>query len=263
MPSLWWYREYLRRRLTWKTLGQPLLLAALGLAIVGVMYMRGRERKREAGAPGTYQVVRSSERQGERQPRPQPRQVTFPKPLLKMEHRLFNGAEPAPDEGETITFAVADPGLCDTAMTLIDKNTGKATKAPCDGTRDPSIESWKDDAPFLHAPDELVVPTRTLRIVVLYPLARTVSFDLEPESPRGFTRLELLARIGELYQYIYREERRTAPTPAKQITPGGNVSETAGTFGICCHDLHDLVLEGVQLTKGANGDAVAWLNIGS
>lgn len=239
-------------------------MIAAAVVVVVVFLVAGRAKsKREGLDPGTYQVVKASVEQRGTRPRPKPTQVTFPRPLTNLKHRVFEGTEPKPDEGQTISFAVDDPGLCDTTITFVDEDTEKAIEAPCDGTRVPSIEKWKDDAPFLHAPVELVVPARLLRIVIPYPLARTVSFDIESASAGGFTRLELLARIGELYQHIYSEERLTALSPPKKVTAGGNITKTSGTFGICCHDLPDLVLEGVQLTKDATGSRVAWLHIGS
>jgi hypothetical protein len=201
--------------------------------------------------------------QGMPDPRPAPAPPADPNalpPLTSFDHQPFTGSHPD-QGGQFVDFIVDDPSVCEYRRVEVD-STGKETLEPCTPTRQPRLAGWRDDARVLHEPNEVVAPA-TLRVVFDYPLARAVSFDLHAAAPDGFRRRELLTRVGEIYEYIYREERRTQPAPQQVVTRGGNISKTAGAFGIWGHELHDLVFVGIRLVRDPTNLTIGWLHVES
>ena len=118
--------------------------------------------------------------------------------------------------------------------------------------------SKEDPSPYVHlanvtpaidnmlAADEVVIPKKTIRLQVKYPLACPYIAPADPpDGHSGFTRAALAKTISSLYHWIYDEEERTS-TIATSTVPGTlNRTKTAGRFGIWGHDLGDLALEAV------------------
>jgi hypothetical protein len=52
-------------------------------------------------------------------------------------------------------------------------------------------------------PDEIVVPSSSMRLVVRYPLRGVFEFDIKAPSPEGFTRKQLVEEIQELYRKVF------------------------------------------------------------
>lgn len=102
-----------------------------------------------------------------------------------------------------------------------------------------------------HASDIVVASTEaTLRIT--YPIADAHYTQLTSDGPDGFTRLELVRKIGAVYQRIYDEEESTTTLPVESVAErmGGssllsNRAETNGIHGIYGHHLADLALHTV------------------
>ncbi len=114
---------------------------------------------------------------------------------------------------------------------------------------------------------EEVVFTGTELIVILdYPLRKEVSFSISASSPRGFTRAELARKVADLYKRVYEEEAQTskiAVIPLEQRKGLINRNETNGRYGIWGHDLSDLVLHTIEISRKADGTIVAYLGIDS
>jgi len=114
---------------------------------------------------------------------------------------------------------------------------------------------------------EEVVFTGTELIVILdYPLRKEVSFSISASSPRGFTRAELARKVADLYKRVYEEEAQTSKItviPLEQRKGLINRNETNGRYGIWGHDLSDLVLHTIEISRKADGTVVAYLGIDS
>jgi hypothetical protein len=114
---------------------------------------------------------------------------------------------------------------------------------------------------------EEVVFTGTNLIVVLdYPLRKEVNFPISASSPRGFTRSELARKVADLYKRVYEEEEQTskiAVIPLEQRKGLINRNETNGKYGIWGHDLSDLDLHTIEISRGADGTVLAYLGIDS
>ncbi len=164
----------------------------------------------------------------------------FRTPIAEVPCELCDRGQPMPAGGRQIAFVLTD-------------ERGERRSA--------RLDRWRNDAHMLRGPDEVVAST-AMHLFVRYPLRVGAKFTVASESPLGFTRLELFARIGELYAHIYRVEQRTTTLRAQVVTRGGNVSPTTGTFGIWGHPLDHLVLDGAWSTIGANGETI-WPVVGS
>jgi hypothetical protein len=183
---------------------------------------------------------------------PAPSELPAP---IGFEHQPFTGKKP--DAGRDISFLVEDRTLCDRRADPVDPKLGPAPALPCT-TRSPALGKWEADAPALRDGDEAVAPA-SLRLVVDYPLARAIGFDLATKDPRGFTRRELFERIAAIYDYIYRQERET-----ERASPAGaSPSWSDGVFGIWGHGLGELGLRSVRLVDDDEGHTIAWLAIDS
>ena len=98
------------------------------------------------------------------------------------------------------------------------------------------------------------------------PLSGEWKFPVKSQSPKGFTRADLARSISNTYKAVYAEEERTTQikvVPLDQRTGLINRNKTNGKYGIWGHDLGDLVLHTVEVTKRADGILVAHLGIDS
>jgi hypothetical protein len=172
--------------------------------------------------------------------------ASLPKPMSTFSYELCDRALAMPAEHRAIQFPVFD---------------NEAFEADADPERSPKLHGWRKEAESLLNQDEIVASTQVC-ILVRYPLSTGAIFSVIAEGKDGFTRLELFARIAEIYGYIYDLEARTTETPSRVVNAGGNVTKTTGTFGVWGHPLEHLVLEGAWSTIDAKGETI-WLEIGS
>lgn len=148
-----------------------------------------------------------------------------------------------------ITFQVDDP----------DKKSG-----------DPSpyvnLAQPEKDLKQMRNAQEVVFTGTNLIVVLDYPLRKEANFPISASSPRGFTRSELARKVADLYKRVYEEEEQTsiiAVIPLEQRKRLLNRNETNGKYGIWGHDLNDLVLHTIEISRKANGTVLAYLGIDS
>lgn len=107
-----------------------------------------------------------------------------------------------------------------------------------------NIKNPEDDIQNQIAPDEIVIPLTTIRILYRYPLSCEVIKEFDTYNPEGFTRAELAKVISKGYHQIYEEEN----TADKESNIPGmfNRIKTNGPYGIWGHCIGDLVLHTVE-----------------
>jgi hypothetical protein len=119
------------------------------------------------------------------------------------------------------------------------------------------------DFATLRRADEVVLAEARAVLVVDYPLDHPFDFPIDAPSARGFTRADLVRAVTQVYAFIYAEEERTSAVKTVPLDARGqlvNRNETRGEFGICCHDLSDLVLHTLTIQKDAGG--VTYVDLG-
>jgi len=62
----------------------------------------------------------------------------------------------------------------------------------------------------LYKPKEIVIADTRFQVIVRYPLRNPVSFTMFAPSEYGFTRAQLIDSLQKIYEFVYREEERTA-----------------------------------------------------
>ena len=128
------------------------------------------------------------------------------------------------------------------------------------------LENPDEDLKGMRNAEEVVFRGTELVVVLDYPLRDEFRFTLTSSRPEGFTRAELVKKISELYKKVYEEEAQTskvAVVPLKERKGLINRNETNGKYGIWGHDLGDLVLHEIEISRDADGKAVAMLGIDS
>jgi hypothetical protein len=120
---------------------------------------------------------------------------------------------------------------------------------------DPEAELAKVDAKTIVLKDDVSV-------IIDYPIAKPWQFPVKAPAG-GFTRVSLVREIARLYRCVYDEEARSTKVPVGRAGQLMNRNETDGTFGICCHDLGDLVLDELRLIAGPDGRTYVALGISS
>ena len=80
--------------------------------------------------------------------------------------------------------------------------------------------------------NEIIVPYKSVKLVIDYPMQITVVYDIKTKK-RGFTREDLISIISHKYHLIYQEEDSNRRVSKK--------------YGICCHDISDLDLGSIQV----------------
>ncbi len=88
---------------------------------------------------------------------------------------------------------------------------------------------WKGDF-------DKLPPNETYDLIIDYPLAVAARYKIKT-GKNGMGFLQLLGRIGKLYQKTYDVEDEAIST-----SPSGH-----GCYGICGHDISDLSLEGINI----------------
>ena len=149
----------------------------------------------------------------------------------------------------TITFQVDDPER---------KSEGPS---PYVNLADP-----EKDLKQMRNAEEVVFSGTNLIVVLDYPLRKEVTFPISASSPSGFTRAELVRKVADLYKRVYDEETQTskiAVIPLEKRKGLINRNETNGKYGIWGHDLGDLVLHTIEISRAADGTVLASLGIDS
>jgi len=119
---------------------------------------------------------------------------------------------------------------------------------------------------WMRNPNEVVSTETELTVILDYPLRGEFSFPIQSASPGGFTRKELAQKISDLYKKVYEEEEKTSKipvTPMDQRKGLINRNETNGKYGIWGHDLDDLDLSTIEISRGADGKVQASLEVDS
>jgi len=122
------------------------------------------------------------------------------------------------------------------------------------------------DLKRMRGPDEVVFTATELIVVLDYPLREEFSFPISATSSKGFTRAELVRKVADLYKRVYEEEARTSKIPVipmEQRKGLINRNQTNGKYGIWGHDLGDLVLHTIEISRTRDGTVRAHLGIDS
>jgi hypothetical protein len=129
-----------------------------------------------------------------------------------------------------------------------------------------NLDSTDKQIANLIDPNEIVLPYQKVKLMIDYPLARPVFFELTSQTISGFTRKQLIQAISKKYHEIYTEEEKTAKTktiPLKDRKGMYNRNETDGKYGIWGHDLSDLVLTDITVYQTSDGTILLDLDIES
>jgi hypothetical protein len=129
-----------------------------------------------------------------------------------------------------------------------------------------SVDNPGMDIKHMDNPNEIVVPSIELYVVVDYPVKGKWEFKITSSNPNGFTRAGLATEISHIYHSIYDEEERTTKAkviPADQRKTTYNRNRTDGKYGIWGHDIGDLALHDIELHKTVDGKLYAILGIDS
>jgi hypothetical protein len=151
--------------------------------------------------------------------------------------------------------------LAEIAFQVDDPENGPDVPSPYVSLADP-----EKDLKRIRSPDEVVFTATELIVVLDYPLRKEFGFPISASSSKGFTRAELVRKIADLYKKVYEEEERTskiAVIPMEQRKRLINRNETNGKYGIWGHDLDDLVLHTIEISRTADGTVRAQLGIDS
>ncbi len=108
-----------------------------------------------------------------------------------------------------------------------------------------SIEDANKEVSQLIGKDETVLKENLVDLTIDYPLENPVTVELKSDKKSGFTRSELILKIQNEYQRIYKEEEASAKEKTMPIEKREglvNRNATNGKYGIWGHDLGDLDL---------------------
>lgn len=140
---------------------------------------------------------------------------------------------------------------------------------------------WISIISYLHDPEKykniietVVTDKKELKVKFDYPLTRNINnpnFDQSYNcyvftfhNKDGFNMRGLCEEICNTYRMIYDTEKGTSSINADKIPGMLNRNITDGMYGIWGHDIDDLVIEGISITRLADQDYdVIDLSIGS
>jgi hypothetical protein len=143
---------------------------------------------------------------------------------------------------------------------------GKADSTFTDGLMPwMGIENPAKELDSLVDANETVLQFAKATLVIDYPLTKPATFEVT-STGKGFTRKQLILLISEKYHQIYKDEEKTSATTVTPVDKRQGVvnrNNTVGKYGICCHDLGDLVLDSIEVLKNDNGNVSLILEIES
>ncbi|MEO7306306.1 MAG: hypothetical protein ABIR78_06920 [Ferruginibacter sp.] len=114
-------------------------------------------------------------------------------------------------------------------------------------------------------PDKIVLPYPSVTLIIDYPLNTPAMVALST-IPQGFTFKQIILEISKKYHELYALEESTATTKTVPMSKRKgliNRNETNGKFGVCCHDLADLVLSSIWVYQNSKGKITLMLEIES
>lgn len=120
-----------------------------------------------------------------------------------------------------------------------------------------SIKNASTDIPNLIGKDEVVIANNNATVLIDYPLNNPVEIVLTSDNDKGFTRKELALKISAEYRRIYTKEETSAltkTTPMEERQGLINRNQTDGIYGIWGHDIDDLDLSTILITKDESGE---------
>ena len=120
-----------------------------------------------------------------------------------------------------------------------------------------SIKDPQSEIENLIGKDEIVISQTNVILLIDYPLENAVEIKIVSNNPDGFTRKELAQKISDEYNRIYKEEEesaKTKTTPIEERQGLINRNKTDGKYGIWGHDIDDLDLSAIILSKTENGE---------
>ena len=129
-----------------------------------------------------------------------------------------------------------------------------------------SIKDPQPEIDYLIDKDEIVISKTNAILIIDYPLENSVEVKIVSNNPDGFTRKELAQKISAEYNRIYKEEEesaKTKTTPLEQRQGLINRNKTDGKYGIWGHDIDDLDLSAIILSKMENGELILELIVES
>lgn len=116
-----------------------------------------------------------------------------------------------------------------------------------------SIKNSESDSLRLIDSNLKVISAREATVVIDYPVSKPVNFKITSES--GFTKGDLLRRVGQIYRQLYKDEEasstiKTVPMDKRQGVINRNTTD--GKYGIWGHDIDDLDISSatISCTKG-------------
>jgi hypothetical protein len=126
-----------------------------------------------------------------------------------------------------------------------------------------SIKDAAQDAKILIDADTVIITANSATLTIDYPVKAPVSFKIESEN--GFTKAELLEKVGQTYQEIYTTEEATSTiktVPLAERKGLINRNTTDGKYGVWGHDIDDLDLSHATITC-KTGECVVELGVES
>ena len=126
-----------------------------------------------------------------------------------------------------------------------------------------SIKNSESDSTRLIDSNLKVISISEASLVIDYPVRKPVNFKIT--SMNGFTKGELLRKIGQIYRKMYEDEEvsstvKTIPMAKRKGLINRNTTD--GVYGIWGHDIDDLVLSSATISC-KNGKCIIELGIES
>lgn len=126
-----------------------------------------------------------------------------------------------------------------------------------------SIKNSESDSIRLIDSNLKVISVREATVIVDYPVRKPVNFKITSES--GFTKSDLLRKIGQIYRQLYQDEEasstiRTVPKDKRKGVVNRNATD--GKYGIWGHDIDDLDISSATISCN-NGKCIIKLGIES
>ncbi|MBC3873975.1 hypothetical protein [Undibacterium flavidum] len=126
-----------------------------------------------------------------------------------------------------------------------------------------SIKNSEVDSKRLIDSTRKVISESEATVIIDYPVRKPVNFKIT--SKDGFTRGDLLRRIGQIYRQMYRDEEASSTIKTVPIDKRKgliNRNATDGKYGIWGHDIDDLDISSATISC-SNGKCTIDLGIES
>ena len=126
-----------------------------------------------------------------------------------------------------------------------------------------SIKNSESDSIRLIDSNLKVINAREATVIIDYPVRKPVNFKITSDS--GFTKSDLLRKIGQIYRQLYKDEEasstiKTVPMDKRKGVVNRNA--TNGKYGIWGHDIDDLDINSATISCN-NGKCIIELGIES